>query len=1000
MKPIPRPAPMANVAGEPSLSYKLFHELMARKVADILLVSSPYDAFIMEEEGRLAERIILEYRGLNLSRPPRLTWVSTAQEAISALAEKKFDLVITMPQVDDMDANDLGRTLKSRAPDLPVFMLGHTSHQAMRDTQGTESSGIDKRFVWLGNCDLLLALVKSVEDRWNIAYDTRRAQVRVIIIVEDSPLYASSLLPMLYKEIVGQTQRVMDESLNDEHRLFRMRGRPKIVTAETYEEALTLWERYKPYLLCVISDVRFSRTGKIDPEAGFTLLKKIHAERPDLPLLNLSSDEENRALAEAVPAVFCNKNSSTLMAEIRDFFIQHCGFGPFVFRDEAGNEVGRAENLRAMEKVLAQIPDAVVRAHAGRNDFSSWLMARGEILLATHLRPIAVDDFASIDGLKRYLIECIRYRRKGLQRGVITEMGAAGYDPDVDFVKVGKGSLGGKARGLAFISTQMQGMERLQKHFTSMDIRIPKTLVISTEGFDAFLAENEITGMADCDLEDDSISARFAAARLPDWVEKALAAFLEQADYPLAVRSSSLLEDALFQPFAGIYHTYMLPNCHPDPSQRLERLGQAVRQVYASTFMRRSRAYARSTMHRTEDEKMAVIVQQLIGRRCGDYFYPGLSGVARSLNHYPVGPMRSQDGIAVIALGLGKTVVDGGQALRFSPPYPQYLPQFSNVEDILANAQRRFYALHMDDFPEILTGDDSTLVSLEVDQAADHPAVRYLASSYSPADHRIRDGMGGRDNFPVITCARLLKYREFPLPELIGDCLELGRRGMGGPVEIEFAVNLPAEPDLRPEFVLLQIRPMGTGRGGQEVQITPQDIEKAFCHSSQALGNGQIDTISDIVYVRPKTFDPARTVEIAAQIGLLNGRLAAENRSYLLIGPGRWGTADRWLGIPVDWHQISAVGAIVETRLDNLKPDPSQGSHFFHNITSLGIGYVTVADSDQGRIDWSWLESRPAVEETAFLRHLRFEEPLTIKIDGTSSQGVMIAGRQDSTEGL
>ena len=992
MKPTPYMAHAATFAAESSLSYKVFHELMARKVADILLVSSPYDAFIMEEEGRLAERIIIEYRGLNLSRPPRLTWVSTVHEAIAAMAEKNFDMVITMPQVDDTDAYDLGRTLKSRAPDLPVFMLSHTDLQAMHDPQGIASSGIDKRLVWLGNCDLLLALVKSVEDRWNIAYDTQRAQVRVIIMVEDSPHYTSSLLPMLYKEIVGQTQRVMDESLNEEHRLFRMRGRPKIVTAETYEEALALWERYKPYLLCVISDVRFSRAGKIDPQAGFALLERIHAERPDLPLLNLSSDEKNRLLAEAVPAVFCNKNSPTLMAEIRDFFVQHCGFGPFIFRDEEGREVGCAENLRAMERVLDQIPDPVVRSHAGRNDFSSWLMARGEIMLATHLRPIAVDDFASINDLKRYLVECIRYRRKGQQRGIITEMGTAGYDPDADFVKVGKGSLGGKARGLAFIATQMRGMEQLQNNFAELDIRVPKTLVVSTEGFDAFLAENDIRGMADCDLDDACISARFDDAALPDWVERTLAAFLEQADYPLAVRSSSLLEDALFQPFAGVYRTYMLPNCHPDPAQRLSRLSQAVRQVYASTFMRRSRAYTRSTMHRTEDEKMAVIIQQLVGQRYGPYFYPPLSGVARSLNHYPMGPMRPQDGIAVIALGLGKTVVDGGKALRFAPPYPQYLPQFSSVEDMLANAQRRFYALRMDTFPETLAEDDATLVSLDVDQAADHPAVRYLSSSYSPADHRIRDAMGGRDDYPVVTCARVLKYKELPLPEVIGECLELGRRGMGGPVEIEFALNLAVNGNERPEFVLLQIRPMGTGRGSQQVHINSDEIKQAFCYSTQALGNGEIDTIADIVYVRPSTFDPARTVEIAAQVGSLNGRLASEDRSYLLMGPGRWGTADRWLGIPVDWHQISAVGVIVETSLDNLRADPSQGSHFFHNITSLGIGYITVADSQHGRIDWSWLKSLPVAEETPYLRHIRLERPLRIRIDGKSSQAVIIGG--------
>ena len=985
-----RAVPPVDSADDLALSYKVFHELMARKVADILLVSSPYDAFIMEEEGRLAERIILEYRGLNLSRPPRLTWVSTAQEALQALSQKRFDMVITMPRLDDMDAYALGRAVKARDPLLPVFMLTHSTHPLLLDSAPTDKTSIDKRFVWIGNSDLLLALIKSVEDRWNIGFDTSRARVRVIIMVEDSPLYCSSLLPMLYKEIVMQTQRVMEESLNDEHRLFRMRGRPKILTAETFEEAEALYNEYKPYLLCVLSDVRFPRAGHIDPEAGFALLRRIRAERPDLPLLNFSSEEHNRRVAAAVPAVFLNKNSPTLLAEIRDFFVQHCGFGPFVFRDAEDREVGRAENLRAMEKVLAEIPDAVVRAHARRNDFSSWLMARGEILLATQLKPVMVDDFATIDELKHYLIEIIRHRRKGQQRGVITELGAGGYDPDADFVKVGKGSLGGKARGLAFITTQLRGMNRLQAKFPQVTISVPTSLVISTEGFDALLLENDLKDLSDSALDDAQIAALFTRARMPAWIDQALTAFLEQADYPLAVRSSSLLEDAMFQPYAGIYHTYMLPNCHPDPAQRLERLGQAVRQVYASTFMSTPRAYARNTMHRTEDEKMAVIVQQLVGRRCGRYFYPGLAGVARSVNHYPVGPMRPEEGIAVIALGLGKTVVDGGKALRFSPRYPQHLPQFSTVEDILDNAQRYFYALRMDEFPEILLGDDATLVRLEVDTALDHPAVRYLAGCYNPSDHRIRDTPVCNDGYPVITCARLLKYGDFPLPELLQEVLEIGRRGMGGPVEIEFAVNLAESGDARPEFALLQVRPMGIGRHQQEVRIDAVDIDRAFCHSCQALGNGVTDNIADIVYVRPATFDPGRTVEIAAEIGTINGRLAAADRPYLLVGPGRWGTADRWLGIPVDWHQISAVGAIVETSMDGMKADPSQGSHFFNNITSLGIGYLTVTDCEHGHIDWPWLEAQPAAAEARYVRHLQLKRPLAIKIDGKSSRAAII----------
>jgi CheY-like chemotaxis protein len=985
--------PPVETAADVDLSFKVFHELMARKVADILLVSSPYDAFIMEEEGRLAERIILEYRGLNLSRPPRLTWVSTAGEALDALAEKKFDMVITMPRLNDMDAYALGRAAKARQPDLPVFMLTHSAAQLRGQAADIDTPGIDRHFVWLGNSDLLLALVKSVEDCWNIDADTRRALVRVILLVEDSPLYLSSLLPMLYKEIVMQTQRVMEESFNEEHRLFRMRARPKIVTASTYEDAEALWQRFKPYLLCILCDVRFPRQGKEDPRAGIDLLRRIHAQHPDLPLLNLSNEPRHQAAAEALGAVFVNKNSPNLLGEIRNFFVHYCGFGPFVFRNAEGLEIGRVENLRQMERLLPSIPDEVVRTHALRNDFSSWLMARAEIQLATRLRPVLVEDFTSIAELKQYLVDCIRQRRRGQRRGVISEPGPSGYDPDADLVKVGKGSLGGKARGLAFIFSRLRRfLPDLQKRYGQMSIGVPPAMVIATDGFDAFMAENELRDAVDGRWTDAQIAARFDTARLPAWVAQALGAFARQVRGPLAVRSSSLLEDARFQPYAGIYRTIMLPNADSDIGRRQRRLGQAVRQVYASTFMSIPRSYTRGTMHRIEDEKMAVILQPLVGRRHGNVFYPALAGVARSVNYYPVGPMTAEGGIAAIALGLGKTVVEGGKAVRFAPLHPRHLPQFSTVDDVLRHCQREFFALRMDTCPEGVLSDEATLARLEVETATDHPPVAYLSSCYVPADHRIRDTWPCPEGYPILTFSRILKYGAFPLPALINDVLEIGREGMGGPVEIEFAVNLPDRDHPGAEFWLLQIRPMGAaGPLLLDVHISVADLRRAFCHSEQALGNGVISNIADIVYVRPDTFDPARTVDIAAEIGHINDRLTAENRPYLLIGPGRWGTADRWLGIPVDWRQISGVAAIVETSLETLKADPSQGSHFFHNITSLGIGYVTVADDERGFIDWGRLERMPAFAETRFLRHLRLDRPMTIKIDGKTSRAVMLA---------
>ena len=972
------------------LSFKVFHELMARKVTDILLVSSPYEAFIMEEEGRLAERIIHEYRGLNLSRPPMLTWASTSQEALEILRRKKFDLVITMPLVDETDAHVLGRTIKQSFPDLPVFLLVHKTGQHLLDPKAADRESIDRVYVWQGNTDLLLALIKNLEDRMNVAQDTERAKVRVIIVVEDSPVHYSSLLPVLYKEIVTQTQAAMEESVNDEHRIFRMRARPKILVAETYEEALELYRRYQPYLLGVLSDVRFPRGGALDDSAGFALLSMIRAENPDLPLLNLSSEEANRAKASQIPAVFVNKNSPALGTEIHNFFMQYLGFGDFLFRLPDGREIARASNLRSMEKLLPGIPDESVEYHAQRNHFSSWFMARSEVMLASKLKPVRVTDFDSTQELKHYLVRCIHERRKGIQRGIITEMAGDRFDPDADFIKIGRGSLGGKARGLAFASLLLKEHPELQRKYAGIDLRVPKTVAISTEGFDAFVTDNHLREFATREMADADIAAAFLNARFPEWLERQLELFIEHTSCPLAVRSSSMLEDAQFQPFAGIYHTYMLPNNHPDRARRLNRLIMAVKLVYASTYYESPRSFAKSTFHRIEEEKMAVAIQHLAGGKWDDYYMPTLAGVVQSYNFYPIAHMKPEEGIAHVALGLGKMVVEGGTSLRFSPRYPQFMPQFSTVDDILKNSQRFFYALRLKDFPESLgAGDDPTLSRLAVDDFPGCPAVRTLASTYYPQEHRIRDGLqsGG---LPVVTFAGILKYREFPLPEILSDLLEIGRRGMGCPVEIEFAVNLPTGS--RPVFELLQIRPMAVARQKLNVEIDRMDRERAICYSSMALGNGQTNDIEDIVFVDPDAFDVTRTIEIAAEVGRLNRQLAASNRRYLLIGPGRWGSADRWLGIPVKWSDISAVKAVVETATAALKADPSQGSHFFHNITSLDISYLSASGNGKDFVDWNWLKAQPAKTTTAYLRHVRLPRPLTIKIDGKKSEAVIVPG--------
>ncbi|OQY14319.1 MAG: phosphoenolpyruvate synthase PpsA [Desulfobacteraceae bacterium 4572_187] len=982
------------------LSFKVFHELMAKKVTEILLVSSPYDAFIMEEEGRLAERIIHEYRGLNLSRPPKLTWVSTAQEALNTLSNKEFDLVITMPRLDDMDAFNLGRKIKKICPELPIYLLAHNTNRLLLESKQSDLSSIDKLYVWYGNSDLLLALIKNTEDQMNVAYDTKRAKVRVIILVEDSPIYYSSFLPILYKEIVRQTQAVMEESLNDEHRILRMRARPKILVAENYEEAEKLYRQFKPYLLSVFSDVRFPRKGKMDNHAGFDLLSMIKKETPDIPLLNLSSEEANRKKAEKISAVFLNKNSPTLHSEIRSFFMDRLGFGDFIFRLPNGREIARASNLREMEKILPSIPDKSISFHAARNHFSSWLMARSEILLASKLKPLKASDFSNIKELKDHLIASIQERRKGRQKGIITDFVSGAFDPDADFMKIGKGSLGGKARGLAFMSTQLKKNPHMLEKFKDITISVPKTLVISTEAFDSFINENKLRDIPTSDYSDNQISEIFLQSSLPDWLHNDLKLFIEHIDYPLAIRSSSLLEDAQFQPFAGIYKTYMLPNQDRDPAQRLIQLVVAIKLVYASTYLEIPRAYARSTLHRTEDEKMAVIIQQLSGGRYGDYFYPTLAGVAQSYNFYPISHMKPEEGIAHIALGLGKTVVEGETSLRFSPKYPQFLPQFSTVDDILKNSQRFFYALKMVDSPESLESpesfasngkatDDATLIKLEIDDALDYAPVVNLSSTYIPEENRIRD-TGNVKGYRVLTFAGILKYDFFPLPQILTEILKIGRKGMGSPVEIEFSVNIDFNKKKKPEFSLLQIRPMAINMHNRDVEITEKDRERAFCFSTMALGNGKFKDITDIIYVRPDSFDPARTVEIAGEIGKVNRQMLQKNKKYLLIGPGRWGSADRWLGIPVTWKDISGISAVVETTAENLKADPSQGSHFFHNITSLGISYLTIKENDEDFLDIKWLKSLLPESETDYLRHVKLDRPITLKIDGKKSQAVLI----------
>ena len=972
--------------------FKLFHELMSKKVREILLISTPYDAWVMEQDCRLSEAINNEYKGLNLSHPPRLNWVSSVDAALSALDRQHFDLVIIMPRVADTEVLATAEKIRTKSPRLPIVLLCHQFEAGLEPQLFFQSTSqpFDRIFIWSGNSDLLLAMIKSAEDQKNVAHDTNSASIRVIIFVEDSAEYLSALLPVFYRELVIQTQAVMEEGLNEEHRLLAMRARPKILLADTYERAMQLLREYEPYVLGVISDVRFHRGNRFDENAGVDLLKAVKKERFDIPLLLMSSDPLNAEKAAGIPAVFVDKNSPTLLSDVRSFFLNHLGFGDFVFRSPDGQEIARASNLKMLEKKLQTIPDDSFTYHSNRNDFSRWLFARSEIELATRVRPVREDDFSDPESHRQFLITAIHERRMSRQKGVVVDFDPRAFDEDAEFFKIGTGSLGGKARGLSFVSALLRRHPDLETRFDGVDIVIPQTLVITTEVFDAFVGENRLTELAKTELPDEVIAKRFMEAAFPEPFREQLAGFLSHFCSPLAVRSSSLLEDAQFRAYAGLYKTYMLPNDDPDLDCRLAQLINAIKMVYASTYFEGPKSFSRRVGQRTEEEKMAVIVQQLVGRRHGNTFYPTIAGVAQSYNYYPYAKMKPEDGMATIALGLGKAVMDGEKALRFAPRYPELLPQCATVDETLRNSQRFFYALKLGEPACYLSLNDAvTLAKREISDAADEEPVKMLTSTYVAEDHSIRDS-GSLPGYQVVTFAQVLKYGLFPLGEVLTEVLAVGQEGMGCPVELEFCVDLNLDRTGRPRFAILQLRPMSAREEMVNVHITAEDLAKAFCVSMQALGNRVDREITDILFVKPEAFDPGETPEIAREIGEMNAALTQERRKYILIGPGRWGSADRWLGIPVGWTDICGVSAMIETVHPKLHAEPSQGSHFFHNLISLGINYLTVNENRGDRIDWQWLSTLPVTDARRFVARVSFEQPLTLKVDGRKLQGVVI----------
>ncbi len=969
-----------------------FQNLMRLRIRDILLVSSLYDLYLFEEDGRLYELIRNEYQGLNLSHSPELTRVSSGNDAIAlAKEERRFDLIITTLHTEDMSAIQLAKLVKESNLNIPVVLLAYDNRELKDLLLQHDTTVFDKIFIWQGDFRLLIAIIKYLEDKLNVEHDTRMVGVQSIIVIEDDIRYYSSFLPTLYTEILKQSQRLIQEGINLSHKFLRMRARPKILLCSDYEEAWEYYSKYKDFILGIISDIDFQHNNKQDSLAGIKFVETVRKEHNDIPCLLQSNVVDNEKLARFVGAHFLLKESPTFLDELRIFMNTYFSFGDFVFKTPEGIEVGRANNLKALEENLNTVPESCVKFHAERNHFSNWLKARTEFWLAHQLRPRKVSDYESVSELRNDLIESIHLYRMIRQRGIIADFTKESFDPDSSFARIGGGSLGGKARGLGFVNTIINDYN-LRNRFSDTIIYVPPAVVIGTEVFDQFVDENNLRKFALKSNDDKEITKRFLEAeKFPEDILADLAAFLDIVRTPLAVRSSSLLEDSQYHPFAGVYETYMLPNKQSNPLIRLNDLLNTIKRVYASTFYTGAKEYFKVTTYRHEEEKMAVIIQKMVGSSHQNRFYPDFAGVAKSYNFYPISPQKSTDGIVSVALGLGKTVVDGGNTVRFCPKYPTDLMQFYSVKETLNNNQIEFYALDLEGISESFEETHDIMTKLyNLSVAEQDGSLRYVGSTYSKENDAIYDGLG-RTGPRIVSFSPVLRNKIFPLPQILELLLDMGTWGMGTPVEIEFAVNMSTEKDQEKEFGLLQIRPLVISREVEELKLNDTDKSKIICQSNQVLGNGALRDIKDIVLVDYHKFDRAKSRMVAKEVSYFNSKLIAESKPYLLIGVGRWGTLDPWLGIPVKWEEIAGARAIIESTFKELSVTPSQGTHFFQNITSFQVGYFTINYKDENSfVDWDWLLNQTPVEQLEYTRQIQFEKPIIVKMNGHQSKGIIL----------
>ena len=968
-----------------------FVNLMTRRIFNVLLIANPYDAFMMEDDGRIEEKIFNEYSSLSLRYPPRFTRASSYDEAMELLSSMTFDLIICMPGTGDGEGFDTARSIKRSYPATPMVILTPFSHGITKRIMGEDLTPFDYIFCWLGNTDLLLSIIKLIEDKMNLEHDVKEVGVQLILLVEDSIRFYSSTLPNLYKFVLKQSQEFSTEALNGHQRTLRMRGRPKIVLARTYDEAIGIYNRYKDNTLGVITDVRFPlvERGEKDGLAGIKLISAIRKEDPFVPLIVQSSETKNEIYAHKYGAAFIDKNSKKMDVDLRRTVSDSFGFGDFIFRNpETMEEIARVRDLKELQNILFAVPAESFLYHISRNHVSRWLYSRAMFPIAEFLKPITWNSLQDVDAHRQIIMEAIVKYRKMKNQGVVAIFRRDRFDRYSNFARIGEGSLGGKGRGLAFIDNMVKKHPEFEE-FDNARVAIPKTLVLCTDIFDEFMDRNNLYQIALSDNDDEVILRHFLKAQLPDSLIEDFFTFFDVVKSPIAIRSSSLLEDSHYQPFAGIYSTYMIPYLD-DRYEMLRMLSDAIKGVYASVYFRDSKAYMQATSNVIDQEKMAVIIQEVVGNQYGERYYPNMSGVARSLNYYPLGEERAEEGIVNLALGLGKYIVDGGLTLRFSPYHPNQVLQTSELEMALRETQTRFYALDLKNAGDNFSIDDGfNLLKLHVKEADKDGSLNYIASTFDPYDQVLRDGIypGGRK---VITFANILQHDVFPLPRLLQLALKYGQEEMRRPVEIEFAATLN-DKQKSGTFYLLQIRPIVDSKEMLEENIAEIDESRLILKSNNSLGHGIVSDVFDVVYVKTDNYSASNNQEIAWEIEKLNQQFLNEGKNYVLIGPGRWGSSDTWLGIPVKWPHISAARIIVEAGLTNYRVDPSQGTHFFQNLTSFGVGYFTInAFMNDGIYNQEFLNNQPAIFETKYLRHVHFIQPIVAKMDGKRKLGVVM----------